>query len=69
MTLVDEFEAVKSRSKVTLIAEEKKGKPFARILVRGQYDQEGDRVGAAVPAILPPLPKGRPPTGWDWRGG
>jgi mono/diheme cytochrome c family protein len=59
-TLVDEFEAVKSRSKVTLIAEEKKGKPFARILMRGQYDQEGDRIAADVPAILPPLPEGAP---------
>jgi mono/diheme cytochrome c family protein len=58
--LADEFEAVKSRSKVTLVAEEKKDKPFARILVRGQYDQEGERVGAAVPAILPPLPRGAP---------
>jgi hypothetical protein len=59
-TLADEFEAVKSRSKVTLVAEEKKEKPFARILIRGQYDHEGARVGAAVPAILPPLPKGVP---------
>jgi Protein of unknown function (DUF1553)/Protein of unknown function (DUF1549)/Planctomycete cytochrome C/Concanavalin A-like lectin/glucanases superfamily len=59
--LVDEFEAVKARGKVTLIAEEKKGqKPFAHILIRGQYDQEGDRVQAAVPAVLPPLPKGAP---------
>ena len=59
-TRIDEFETAKARSKVTLIAEEMKGKPFARILVRGQYDQEGDRVGAAVPAILPPLPRGAP---------
>ena len=51
---------MKARSKVTLIAAEQKGKPFARILARGQYDQEGERVGAAVPAILPPLPKGAP---------
>jgi mono/diheme cytochrome c family protein len=59
--LVDEFEAVKARAKVTLIAEEKKGQePFAHILIRGQYDQEGDKVQAAVPAALPPLPKGAP---------
>jgi len=46
---------------VTLIAEEKKGqKPFAHILVRGQYDQEGDKVFAAVPEALPPLPDGAP---------
>ena len=57
--LVAEFDAVKARSKVTLIAEEKKGQePFAHILIRGQYDQEGEKVGAAVPAVLPPLPEG-----------
>ncbi len=57
--VVAEFEAVKARSKVTLIAEEKKGQePFAHILIRGQYDQEGDKVQAAVPAVLPPLPEG-----------
>jgi mono/diheme cytochrome c family protein len=59
-TSAAEFEAVKARSKVTLIAAEQKGKPFAHILTRGQYDQEGERVGAAVPAILPPLSKGAP---------
>jgi hypothetical protein len=59
--LVAEFEAVKARSKVTLVAEEMKGqKPFAHILIRGQYDQKGDKVEAAVPAVLPPLPKGAP---------
>jgi len=59
--LVAEFEAVKARAKVTLIAEEKKGQePFAHILIRGQYDQEGDKVPAAVPAALPPLPQGAP---------
>ena len=59
--LVAEFEAVKARSKVTLIAEEKKGQePFAHILIRGQYDQKGDKVKAAVPAVLPPLPEGAP---------
>jgi hypothetical protein len=59
--VVGELEAVKARSKVTLIAEEAKGQePFAHILIRGQYDQEGDKVKAAVPAALPPLPKGAP---------
>ena len=52
---------MKSRSKVTLIAAETPGvTPFARILIRGQYDQEGERVGAAVPAVLPPMPRGAP---------
>ena len=40
---VDEFEAVKARAKVTLIAEEKKDQePFAHILIRGQYDKPGE---------------------------
>jgi hypothetical protein len=59
--LAGELEVVKARTKVTLIAEEQKGQePFAHILIRGQYDQEGDKVGAAVPAVLPPLPEGVP---------
>ena len=59
--LVGELDTVKDRATVTLIAEEKKNQePFAHILVRGQYDQEGDKVFAAVPAALPPLPDGAP---------
>ncbi|MFM8250896.1 MAG: PSD1 and planctomycete cytochrome C domain-containing protein [Planctomycetota bacterium] len=30
------------------------------ILVRGQYDRKADKVTAAVPSILPPLPSGAP---------
>ncbi|MCB8932699.1 MAG: DUF1553 domain-containing protein [Fimbriimonadaceae bacterium] len=30
------------------------------VLIRGQYDQHGDKVTASVPAFLPPLPKGAP---------
>ena len=59
--VVDEFEAVKARSKVTLIAQEKKGKdPSRTFSSAASRDQEGDRVGAAVPAVLPPLPTGAP---------
>ncbi len=32
------------------------------MLVRGQYDKKGDKVEAGVPASLPPLPDGAPPT-------
>jgi hypothetical protein len=59
--LVAEQEAVNARSKVTLVAEEQKGtQPFAHVLIRGQYDHEGDKVMAAVPGALPPLPAGEP---------
>jgi hypothetical protein len=30
------------------------------VLVRGQYDKHGEKVRAAVPAFLPPLPEGAP---------
>ena len=60
--LTRELDEVKGRATVTLIAEEKKDQePFAHILLRGQYDQEGDKVMADVPAALPPLPEGAPP--------
>jgi len=59
--LVAELEGIEDRATVTLVAEEKKDEaPFAHILIRGQYDQEGERVPAAVPAALPPLPEGAP---------
>jgi hypothetical protein len=31
------------------------------VLIRGQYDQHGEKVTAAVPAFLPPLPQGSKP--------
>jgi hypothetical protein len=31
------------------------------LLVRGQYDKQGEKVRAATPAFLPPLPPGAPP--------
>lgn len=31
------------------------------VLIRGAYDKPGERVSAATPAILPPLPEGAPP--------
>src|SRR5262245_50486684 len=30
------------------------------LLIRGQYDKRGEKVTPAVPAVLPPLPKGSP---------
>ena len=39
----------------TLISRELPEPLPAHILVRGQYDKPGDRVGTAVPAFLPPL--------------
>ena len=44
---------------ITLIMEEKKdSEPEAHILLRGEYDHLGDKVGAGVPEFLPDLPDG-----------
>ncbi|MBL9152268.1 MAG: DUF1553 domain-containing protein [Verrucomicrobiales bacterium] len=59
--LEGERDAIKARSPVTHIQEEKKGSPaMANILMRGQYDKVGDTVEAAVPASLHPLPEDAP---------
>jgi hypothetical protein len=59
--LEGERDAIKGRSPVTHIQEEKKDSPaMANILMRGQYDQVGEAVPAAVPAALHPLPEGAP---------
>jgi hypothetical protein len=44
----------------TLVTQEKTDEPYAYVLIRGQYDQRGDRVVPDVPASLPPLPSGQP---------
>lgn len=46
-----------SRSTTTLVMQERSTKPRAWVLQRGEYDQRLEEVGAAVPAVLPPLPE------------
>lgn len=56
-----EREAIKGRSPVTHIQEEKmNSKAMANILMRGQYDKPGEAVEANSPGFLPPLPEGAP---------
>jgi hypothetical protein len=47
-----------SRSTTTLVMAERPTKPRAWVLQRGEYDQRQEEVSPAVPAVLPPLPKG-----------
>ncbi|GAA5148553.1 DUF1553 domain-containing protein [Prosthecobacter algae] len=59
-----ELAAIKARSPLTHIQEEKMDtQPMANILMRGQYDQVGEAVDAAVPVALgklkPEAPKNR----------
>jgi len=59
--LESEQAAIRGRSPVTLVQSEKKdSEPMANILFRGQYDKPKDKVGAAIPAVLHPLPSNAP---------
>jgi len=56
-----ERKAIDDRSPVTHIQTEKmKTQPLAYVLMRGQYDKKGEQVAAATPAVLHPLPAGKP---------
>ncbi|HVE41336.1 MAG TPA: DUF1553 domain-containing protein [Planctomycetota bacterium] len=56
-----EQKAIKDRSNVAHVMEEKKGSmPTANILFRGEYDKPRDKVEAGVPAALHPLPQDAP---------
>jgi hypothetical protein len=44
----------------TMVMEEMATPRDTVILIRGQYDKHGEKVGPAVPASLPPLPQGVP---------
>ncbi len=53
--------AFRARGGISLVMEEKKeGEPFAHVLTRGEYNQPGEKVGVATPAVLPPLPADAP---------
>ena len=59
--LESEREAIRARSPITHVQEERKDSPaMAHILTRGEYDRPGDKVAAATPAALHPLPPGAP---------
>ncbi len=59
--LEGERAAIRARSPVTHIQEEKRDSPaMAHVLMRGAYDQPGELVAAAPPAVLHPLPEGAP---------
>lgn len=56
-----QLRAVRRRGAETLVMREKTdGKPMARVLFRGQYDQPRDVVYANVPSVLPPMSRNMP---------
>jgi hypothetical protein len=59
--LETERDVIRGRSPVTHIQREKPdSEPAAHILFRGQYDKPKDKVTAATPSFLPPMPAGAP---------
>ncbi len=50
-----ELEAIKSRSPITLVMQERETPATAFVLNRGEYDQRLDEVKPDVPAVLPPF--------------
>ncbi len=56
-----ELSAIRARSAMTHIQQERQNTPpMANILMRGEYDKVGDKVAAAPPAALHPLPANAP---------
>ena len=51
---------LESRVTTTMVMEEMSTPRDTHVLMRGAYDQKGEKVPAAVPAFLPPLPKDAP---------
>jgi hypothetical protein len=43
-----------------MVSEEMETPRPAHVLIRGEFNNKGEKVGRAVPAVLPPLPKGAP---------
>ena len=56
----EEGAAIQAAIPTTLIAKERSEPRDTFLLLRGEYDQPGDKVAHAVPAILPPFPAGVP---------
>ncbi len=59
--LENEYFSIRGRSPVTHVQQEKPDSiPYAHVLFRGQYDQPREKVLAATPAALHPMPAGAP---------
>ena len=56
----EENDAVEKAIPTTMVAKEMEKPRETFMLVRGEYDKKGDKVGPGVPAILPPWPSDQP---------
>ena len=59
-TAKEQHERIVSSAPTTLIFKESKKLKPAYLLNRGEYDQKGDQVARAIPAVLPALPEDAP---------
>ncbi|HSU66000.1 MAG TPA: DUF1549 and DUF1553 domain-containing protein, partial [Tepidisphaeraceae bacterium] len=59
-SLQKELDEAESTERTTMVMEEMAKPRDTFVLMRGQYDQHGDKVTANVPKALPPLPAGAP---------
>jgi hypothetical protein len=55
-----ENDAVEKSIPTTMVAREMEKPRDTFMLIRGEYDKKGDKVGPSVPSILPPWPKNEP---------
>ena len=56
----DRLNGIRKSAPTTLVFREKAEPKAAHMLTRGEYDQKGEQVARAVPAVLPGLPQGAP---------
>jgi cytochrome c553 len=54
--LEQEQAAIRGRSTVAHVQQERDTPPMAHVLFRGEYDQRRDQVGPDTPDVLPPMP-------------
>jgi hypothetical protein len=58
--LAKEENQIRMRGTVAYVMQERTNPPEAYVLFRGQYDQRRERVAAATPGFLPPMPADAP---------
>lgn len=56
----EENDAIEKAIPTTMVAREMDKPRDTFMLIRGEYDKKGDKVGPGVPGILPPWPSGQP---------
>jgi hypothetical protein len=56
----DDLNSIRKSAPTTLVFREKSEPKAAHMLTRGEYDQKGEQVARAVPAVLPELPQDAP---------